>query len=135
MLKSSLFVATLFLASAVSAQPPSAAVLPCPAGTQYATIRHSMIMPGKWGVFTKAVADHQAWYAQHGNGSTTSIVRVIAARDGAASLSDTEAVTITRYALKEPPPHDAGWDAFLAEYKASSTVKDDMRVCLPGTTR
>jgi D-arabinose 1-dehydrogenase-like Zn-dependent alcohol dehydrogenase len=134
MIKSILVIAALSAASAAQAQG-SAAAPACPAGTLYAAIRHSLVKPGKWTTYAKAVADHQAWYAKHGNATTTTIVRTLTARGSAPGLSDSDAVTITRYADKAPPPHDAGWDAFTAKYKASSTVKDEMRVCMPVAAR
>lgn len=129
MIKGFLMIAAMVVASGVEAQAPAGSG--CPAGTGYATIRHSVVMPGKWAMFEKAVADHQAWYARHGHGTTTAIVRMVASRGRGAKLSDGEAVTITRHAEKVQPTHDADWDAFTAQYKASSTIKDEMRVCMP----
>jgi hypothetical protein len=135
MIRSILIIAALSAASVAHAQAPAAVRPACPAGTQFATIRHSDVLPGQWATFAKAVAEHQAWYARHDNGTTTVLVRALAGRGGGVILSDSDAVTITRYADKAPPAHDAGWDAFTAKYKASSTVKDEMRVCLPATGR
>lgn len=134
MMKPILAVVALLAAPALYAQTPAAPAgpPPCPAGTSYAAIRHSIITPGQWTTFEKAVAHHQAWYKAKGNGTTTGIVRVLNPRGSATPLSDAEAVTITRYdATHAPKPHDAAWDAFVAEYKASSTVKDEIAVCLP----
>jgi len=100
----------------------------CPIGTHYAAMRHDIVKPGKWTGFEKAVADHSAWYASHKNGTKTVIARTLAPKGG---LSSTEAVTITRYAPGAQPNHDAAYDAFIAEYRASSTVKDEVRLCLP----
>ncbi|KMS60028.1 hypothetical protein V474_09415 [Novosphingobium barchaimii LL02] len=135
MKKSILILAALFAAPAAHAQAAVGKAPSCPVGTQYTTIRHSAVIPGKWATFEKAVADHQAWYAKHDSTTTTTIVRMLARRGSAAPLSDSDAVTITRYADKAPPPHDAGWEAFTAEYKASSTIKDEMRVCMPARAR
>ncbi len=131
MIRSVLVIAALSAASAVHTQSPADTAPTCPAGTQYTTIRHSQILPGQSATFEKAVADHQAWYAAHDNGTTTAIMRILPPHGSAAALSDSDTVTITRYADKAPPPHDAGWEAFTAEYKASSTIKDEMRVCMP----
>jgi len=129
MIRLFLMIAAMAFASGVHAQAPAGSG--CPAGTRYATIRHSVVMPGKWAMFEKAVADHQAWYARHGHGTTTTIIRMVAPRGRGATMSDAEAVTITRHADKAQPVHDADWDAFTAQYKASSTIKDEMRVCMP----
>jgi len=101
----------------------------CPAGTRYVSIRHSNVKPGKWTTFAKAVADHSAWYAGHKDGTKTAIARMLTPT---GALSSTEAVTVTHYSGRPKPKEDAAYAAFLAEYKASSTIKDEMRACLPG---
>ena len=77
------------------------------------------------------MAAHQAWYAGHDNSTATSIVRVLAPRGSAKPLSETQAVTITRYADKAPPANDAARAAFVADYEASSKIKSEIRVCMP----
>lgn len=102
----------------------------CPQGTAPATIRHSVIKPGKWPVFEKAVAAHTAWYRAKGSRTTTSIVRVIETKRGQTAFSTAEVVTITRHA-GTPPARDAGYAAFAAQYKDSASIRDEARVCLP----
>lgn len=131
MMKWLLLSALLAAPSIAYAQTPGETGAICPAGTHNAMIRHSSILPGKWTTFEKAVADHQAWYAQHNSGTATVIVRMLTLRAGTPVLSDSDAVTITQYDAKAQPPHDAGWDSFISEYKASSTIKEEMRVCMP----
>lgn len=126
MLVAAPFATSGALAQAPRPNPGSA----CPAGTRYATIRHNLVKPGQWAVFEGAVAAHNAWYVAHGNKTTTKLSRVIALGSGAPSLSTTEAVTITAYANGLQPAHDAGYDAFTAKYRASSSQKDEARVCL-----
>lgn len=123
-----------FAVSVVPAQAQPGGADPaaaCPAGTRYATIRHSMVQPGKWAEFGQAVADHSAWYAAHKDSTTTKIARIITRGSNGAILSDSEAATITIYSDKPQPEHDAAYAAFLAKYKVSSTIKDEMRLCLP----
>jgi len=103
----------------------------CPANAPYTTIRHNSIMPGKWAEFQQAVAEHQAWYAKHGDKTTNKIARMMEVRNGAAVPSEAEAVTITQYSGKPQPAHDAAYEAFTAKYRASAVIKDEMRVCLP----
>jgi hypothetical protein len=100
----------------------------CPAGTRYATIRHSLVKPGQWATFESAVAAHNAWYGMHTDKTATRLARVMAPK--AAGLSEGEAVTITTYSGAPQPAHDAAYDAFTAKYRASSTLKDEARVCL-----
>lgn len=104
--------------------------VPCPSGTQFATIRRNAIKPGKIAEFERAVVDHTAWYARKGSATVTRIARIVNPRGSASALSASEVVTITKYGGKQPE-RDAGYAAFIARYKASSTIKDEMRVCLP----
>jgi hypothetical protein len=115
---------------AVNAQRSApAAGSTCPAGMRSATIRHTMVKPGEWATFAKAVADHTAWYAAHKDGTRTVLGRV-SAPAAKGGLSATEAVTITYYSGKPMPDRDAAYSAFTAKYRASSTLKDEMRTCL-----
>ncbi|MGF7148154.1 hypothetical protein FHS96_001763 [Sphingomonas zeicaulis] len=116
-----LFAATGALAQGAA---PGAA---CPAGTRYATVRHSLIMPGKLAVFEKAVAAHNAWYAGKKNATTTRVMRLV--EKGA--LVESEAATITLYADAPMPERDAAFQAFTALYRDSTTIKDELRGCLP----
>jgi hypothetical protein len=135
MLKASLVVAFLvafpFIAPAVVAQAPMRPGSICEAGTHYAAIRHSIVKAGQWAVFERAVADHNAWYASHGNKSVSKLARVITAGSARPGFSTTEAVTITVYADTPQPAHDTAYAAFTAKYRASSTMKDEARICMP----
>jgi len=126
-----MLIAAPFASSVTQAQAPRPNPgLACPAGTQYATIRHSLVKPGRWATFEGAVAAHNAWYVAHGNKTRTKLSRVIALRSGAPSLSTSEAVTMTVYTDAPQPAHDAAYDAFTAKYRASSTLKDEARICM-----
>lgn len=133
MLKPILSIAAAMLATAATAQttPATSPGAACPAGTQYATIRHNMVKPGQLAAFQHAVAAHNAWYAAHHNTSTTTMARVLTRTATGPALSQDEAVTITRYAETPQPEHDAGYAAFTAQYKDSADMKDEVRVCLP----
>jgi hypothetical protein len=116
----------LLFAFPASAQRRAADYPPC-AGN-IATIRVSAVKPGKWAAFSRAVADHRAWYARHGGPASVSLARVI----DRGRYSDGEAVTITVF--RDPakaPERDAAWNAFVAAYAATSTIKEERRVCLP----
>ena len=130
-LSAATLMAAPFLSSGASAQAPRPnPCAACPAGTHYATIRHNQVKPGEWATFEGAVAAHNAWYVSHGNKTATKLSRVIALGSGKPSLSTTEAVTTTVYTAAPQPAHDAAYDAFIAKYRASSTLKDEARVCL-----
>ena len=118
----------LFSAGVAAAQTP-----PCQG--RLTVIRDSAILPGKLSLFEKAVADQTVWYARHGNSATPKLLRIIR-RDpqtGATSYAVDEAMTATMHQPGvKSAPHDAGWDAFVAEFKASSTIKSETAVCWPG---
>jgi hypothetical protein len=125
----SVFVAALTLSSAgvAAAQTP-----PCLG--HLTVIRDSAILPGKLPLFEKAVADQTVWYARHGASATPKLLRIVR-RDpqtGATSYAVDEAMTAT---IHQPgvasAPHDAAWDAFVAEFRASSTIKSETAVCWP----
>lgn len=131
----------LLMTGAARAEPPAAPATvgtsrgeapgaACPRGTTYATIRHSFVKAGRWAQFEQAVAAHTAWYAAKGSRTAIRIVRVVDQRGPRPRLSGTEAVTITRYVGRQPQ-RDAGYSAFTAQYKASATIRDEARVCLP----
>lgn len=129
----------LLVAGAAQAQQPATPASPsrsaapgaaCPRGTTYATMRHSFVKAGQWGQFEQAVAAHKAWYAGKGSGTEVRIVRVPAPRGAKPGLSNTEVVTVTRY-VGSQPQRDTGYAAFTAKYKASASIRDEVRVCLP----
>lgn len=111
----------------VAAQRRAAPDYPPCAGT-IATIRISTVKPGQWRAFAQAVADHKAWYARHGSPASVSLARVVER----GRYSDGEAVTITTFRdTGKAPVRDRAWDAFVKAYAASSTIKEERRVCLP----
>ena len=117
----------LLLASSVSAQRRAAPDYP-PCAGNIATIRISTVKPGKWSAFARAVADHKAWYARHGSPASVGLARVVER----GRYSDGEAVTITTFRdTGKAPVRDRAWDAFVKAYAASSTIKEERRVCLP----
>ncbi len=129
MLKTILVAASLLTTTAATAQMAN----PCPGGTVPATIRHSKIKPGQWATFAKAVAAHNAWYVSHNDPTRTTLVRVLTRGAGGPAVTDSEAVTITRYGAAKPQAaRDAAYSAFTDLYRQSSDMADEMRVCLPG---
>lgn len=95
------------------------------------TIRMSSIKPGQLATFRKAVADHQAWYASHKNGTRVALMRVTKrGAGGKLSYDDSAMMTVVTYDNTPQPAHDAAYTAFVKEYQDSSTVKDEHRGCL-----
>ncbi len=104
---------------------------PCGA-EQMVTMRVSkLIAAGTPAGFLDAVKDHKAWYANHAmkdDGFVTAPVLVAA--KGGLKPSASSYVTFHTYGAKEPA-HDAAWDAYVAKYKANSTIASETRFCLP----
>jgi hypothetical protein len=98
----------------------------------YGIIRTSTILPGKMATVEKAAADQKAWYAAHHDGTKTYLLKVVHRSASGETLATDEVMTMTIHPHDEPmPKRDAAWDAFVAEYKASSTIKSETTVCMP----
>lgn len=122
-------------ARAQTAAPPAAVARPICDG-HFAATRYSDVKPGQWATFEQAVRDHNAFYAAHGIATTVTLVRVLEADPAtrAPRYSDTAAMTIAVYsdpAAATAAPHDAAYAKFIAEYQASSTLREEHRICLP----
>lgn len=93
-------------------------------------IRVSEIKPGKMDTFLKAVEAQQAWYQKGGTPDKISLMRVYDM--GTGSFSTTEALTshVEPGDRTQMVPHDAGYDAFVALYKESSTIKYEYFTCM-----
>jgi len=119
------------LATATLAQPSTQ---PPACGGAYEVVRLSTIKPGKMQLFLKAVHDHQAWYADHGLKDHILVGRILSTEADASGFSPTSALTVhTDLSQMAPPAHapdDAAWNAYTAEYKASSDVTTMDVVCL-----
>lgn len=94
------------------------------------TIRTSIIKPGQYAAFRKAVAAHQAWYASRRSATTVAMVRLAKrGAGGALSYDDSEAMTIVTYDTRSQPARDPAYDAFVKAYRDSSSLKDEHRGC------
>lgn len=94
------------------------------------TVRYGVIKPGQMALYRKAVADHQAWYASHGNKTTVAFIQVATAKSGKPTYDDGAAMSIVTYDPAPQPAHDAAYDAFVKEYRDSSTVSEEHRGCM-----
>lgn len=94
------------------------------------TFRYGTVKPGQDALFRKAVADHQAWYAAHGNKTIVKIIHVAARSAGKAAYDDHAAMTMVTYDSAPQPAHDAAYDAFVKEYRDSETVSEEHRGCM-----
>ncbi|HWB31604.1 MAG TPA: hypothetical protein VG714_00360 [Acidobacteriaceae bacterium] len=133
----------LLIASAI-VLPFSPALAPTPAAAQQASsplpcsgnvniVRISEIKPGMMQKFLEAVAAQKAWYKNAGLTDRIGVMRVME-QDPATKewkLSDTEAITThVQAASSKPPAHDEAWDAFVAMFKDSSTIKTQYLACM-----
>jgi hypothetical protein len=95
-------------------------------------IRVSMIAPnGSLAGFKNAVADHAKWYTDHGYSKDEIVIAQVKAPDGVAKAPD-EVMTI-HYRFQPVPAskQDATWKAFVAEYRANSTIVSETTACFP----
>ena len=122
--------ALTLLATAATAQAPTGPLGGLSCSGKAVTIRYGTIKPGKAALFKKAVADHQAWYRAHGNGTTVETVRVTTRSGTKLIFDDGAALTIVTYDPKPQPAHDAAYDAFVGEYRDSQDLKEEHRGCL-----
>ncbi len=111
----------------------AAAPFPCTGNVNI--VRISEIKPGMMQKFLDAVAAQAAWYKSAGTPDSIAVMRVLN-RDPttkAYTLSDTQAITThISPADEKSPKHDAAFDAFVAMFAASSTIKTQYLTCMPG---
>lgn len=99
-------------------------------------VRVSEIKPGMMAKFMEAVAAQQAWYTSKGTPDKIEAMRVMEQAAGTKtwSFSETQAVTNHIEPAIRPggkgPAHDAGYDAFVALFRDSSTIKSEYVTCV-----
>jgi len=128
---------TVLTASLTSLFPASAAAQQAPAGSQctgvISVIRIVEVKPGHMDEYLVAIAKQQAWYKNAGTPDQIQALSVME-RDPATrafTISPTQVITShTEPANRTEPPHDAGYDAFVAILNESSTVKNTYVTCV-----
>ncbi len=97
-------------------------------------VRVSDIKPGMMDKFLKAVAAQQAWYKAAGTSDVIQVMRIIDRNPDThvSTFSETQALTthIEPASRTKGPAHDAGYDAFVAMFKDSSTIKSEYVTCV-----
>ena len=117
--------AAMFAATGASAEGV------CGADTMVTMRVSKLIAAGTPAGFLDAVKDHKAWYASHGMKDDVFVTApVLVPEKGGLKPSASSYVTFHVYGTKEPK-HDAAWDAYVAKYKANTTVDSETRFCLP----
>lgn len=137
-MKSTYLLASLLALAAaapVMAAAPAPAPAPACAPGHMAIIRTSTIKPtGSFAGFAKALADHAKWYTDHGYTSDKFSWGRVWTYDAVKKMpvaSPHQAMTF-HFADSNVPDSaksDAGWQAFVAEYAANSTVASTTFVC------
>lgn len=115
------------------AQTAPATRPPIPCTGNLNIVRVSEIKPGMMQKFLQAVTAQQAWYKTAGTPDRISVMRIMTqdSTTKAWSTSETEAITThIEPARANGPAHDAGYDAFVALFKESSTIKSEYVTCM-----
>lgn len=120
--------------AAAQQAPAVAPAAPSPCTGSINVVRISDIKPGMMQKFLDAVAAQQAWYKQAGTPDQISVMRIMERNPDtrAYAFSETQAITthIEPVTRTKGPAHDAGYDAFVAMYSASSTIKTQYTACI-----
>ena len=121
--------ATPLMSSAPSAAQQTRTPLPACDGN-YNIVRLSDIKPGMFQKFLDAVAAQKAWYQKAGRTDEITVMRIIDLKSG--SYSTTQAITTHIEPAGSPigVTHDAGYDAFVALFRASSDIKTEYFTCM-----
>jgi hypothetical protein len=119
--------AALAVAAPVLAQAPAPTMAPRCAG-EVQVVRVSKLKPGaSVADFEKAVAQHMAWYRSHGFTQNEQRIGRVMTPQG---LSEDTVMTVHVNAPGVPrDKRDAGWEAFVAAYRAISDVTSENLVC------
>jgi hypothetical protein len=117
--------------------PAQAAAQQAPAGSLCTgtinLIRVNEVKPGKMDEFLIAIERQQAWYKNAGTPDQIQVMSVMVRDPGtrAFNISYNEAITThTEPANRKEPAHDAAFDAFVALFNESSTVKSTYVTCV-----
>ena len=96
-------------------------------------VRVSKLKPGgSMAGLLDAAKDNGAWYGAHGlKADRFATAPVYEQADGEPKPSVTRLMTFHVYGTDTKPKHDAAWNAFVAKYKANSTIESENRVCVP----
>ena len=120
------------LPAAAQEAPAHAMTSPCTGNIN--VVRVSDIKPGMMGKFLDAVAAQQAWYKNAGTTDEIAVMRIMEQDPDtkAWALSETQAITthVMPAGHGHGPAHDAGYDAFVALYRDSSTIKETYVACM-----
>ena len=115
-------------ATPAAAQQPTTPPPACDGS--YNIIRISDINPGMMQKFLDAVAAQQAWYQNAGVSDQIAVMRIIDMKAGTYVPDQAVTSHVEPSMRGKRPVHDAGYDAFVAMFKASSTIKSEYFTCM-----
>lgn len=104
---------------------------------QYVTMRVSKLKPGgSMAGFSEAAKANADWYKAKGlRDHQFAVAPVLARADGTMKPSVDRIATLHVNGATPPDrKNDAAWDAFVAKYKANSSIESETRLCLPKGT-
>ena len=124
------------LLMAMAARPASArpAEAICPSLDFVIVYTDELTPGGTMEGFEKAVADQSKWYADHGFKDRIFAAPVVNFDESTHTLVKSPTEIMTFHMQAHPLPEnlaDAAWNAFVAEYRANSTIKNQTTVCYP----
>ena len=117
--------------------PGSFAAPPCDGDV--ANVRLTEIIPGgTMEGYLKAVDAHRAWYRAHGFMNNEIFVSKIMLEDPATHKLVYSQDRVLAFHVRPPymggsTGHDAGWDAFHAQYSKNSNIVTTYNICIPRT--
>lgn len=125
------FAPALSPTTAVAQQPAAESPLPC--STSVNIVRVSEIKPGMMSQFMEAVEAQKAWYKNAGLPDVIDVMRVMEQDPSTKAWKISETTVITTHVMPArsgQTKHDAAWDAFVAKFGASSTIKNAYMTCM-----
>lgn len=134
-----LLTLTVCIAPVTSALCPTAAAAqagmeaPLPCSTSVNIVRVSEIKPGMMSQFLEAVEAQKAWYKNAGRPDVIDVMRVMEQDPATKTWKLSETTAITTHVMpahSEKTKQDAAWDAFVAKFGASSTIKNSYMTCM-----
>lgn len=102
-------------------------------GGQLMSLRLNTIKPGQTAAYEKAARDHMAWYRGHGYSGNRMLVGPVITGNRAEgwTASNSEYASVHMDAPGVPPDkRDAGWDAYVKEYRDASDLSVDKFACV-----
>ena len=125
---------SVFSPLSASAQQAAAPPMASACSGNVNIVRVSDVKPGLMEKFLGAVAAQKTWYKNAGTPDEISAMRLMEQNPDtkAWALSETQAMTthIMPSARTQNLAHDAAWDAFVAMFADSSTIKNQYVVCI-----